>query len=282
MSICVSQWLVLLTTPAITYSTAANSHGPLAVLRHLKRDDIEIINAYGKTRSPEFLAMNPCHTCPTIELDGDNGAIWESCAIMRYLCVNSDGGDDLYPSDATLRGKVRTALLLRLSLWLNLPCFCEKSRSYTNIIFLCESINVISNIRPLLVSKIDMVMDWRQTSMYPCIPSIAYIVFAMEQDDEQAKKDFKKLLDEHFPTLLNVFMKDTKFCYSDKPTIADLAIAPSLTFLKARKKFWQMVPEEIKDYHKRVLEAFPDTKENFDMLDGMCVGCDFKGHDLEP
>ena len=41
-------------------------------------------------------------------------------------------------------------------------------------------------------------------------------------------------------------------------------------------------PEKVKDYYSRVLEAFPDTKENFDMLDGMCTGYDGEGADCEP
>ena len=106
---------------------AANSQGCIAVVRHLKIEDkVEIVNAFGKTRTEEFIAMNPCHTCPTLQFDGDDGAIWESCAIMRWLCVNNKGGEELYPSDPILRG------------------------------------------------KIDMVMDWRQTGMYSCIPAIAY------------------------------------------------------------------------------------------------------------
>ncbi|KAL7527217.1 hypothetical protein ACHAWF_002093 [Thalassiosira exigua] len=176
--------------------------------------------------------MNPYHTCPTLELDGDDGgAVWESCAIMRYICVNF-GGEDLYPAE--LRG------------------------------------------------KIDMAMDWRQTGMYTCIPDIAYVVFGLPCSDEGAKKSFAKLLDEHFPVLLDVYLKDTPFVYSDKPTIADLSIAPVMTFLKCRKKFWAKVPEEVKEYHARVLAAFPDTKENFDMLDGMCTGYDGPGADLDP
>ena len=94
-------------SPVLYLQSAANSHGCIAIVRHLKLEDkIEIVNAYGKTRTPEFLAINPCHTCPTLELDGDDGAIWESCAIMRYLCLNNDGGEELYPADPVLRGKI--------------------------------------------------------------------------------------------------------------------------------------------------------------------------------
>eukprot|EP00804_Cyclotella_cryptica_P000320 CCRYP_010235-RB/>CCRYP_010235-RB protein AED:0.38 eAED:0.38 QI:209/1/1/1/1/1/2/1463/224 len=212
---------------------SANSHGPIAIVNKLKLTDIAIENAYGKTRTPEFLAMNPCHCCPCLELD-DGDAIWESCAIMRYLVANYDTENSLYPNDAKMRG------------------------------------------------RIDMIMDWRQTTLYPCLPDIAYVVFGMPCSDAGAQKSFAKLMDEHFKTLTDVFLKDTPFCYSDKPTIADLAVAPCLTFIKARSKFWEVVPDKVKQYHARVLEAFPETKENFDMLDAMCTGYDGKGKDLEP
>jgi glutathione S-transferase len=202
-------------------------------VKHLNLD-IEVVNAYGKTRTPEFLAINPCHTAPTLELDGSDGAIWESNAIMRYLCVTSQGGEDLYPADPVLRG------------------------------------------------KIDMVMDWRQTSMYKPMPAIAYVVFGFANDDEAAKKSFAELMNDHFPILSDVYLKDTPFCYSDKPTIADLSIAPVLTFIKCRKNLWAAVPEKVREYHARVLEAFPGVKENFDMLDGMCTGYAGDGADVEP
>lgn len=113
-----------------------------------------------------------------------NRFIPQSSAIMRYLCLNNEGGEELYPSD------------------------------------------------PVLRAKIDMVMDWRQTSVYPCLPDIAYVIFGMSCSDEGAKKGFAKLIDEHFKILTDVYLKDTQFCYSDKPTIADLAVAPALTFIK--------------------------------------------------
>jgi hypothetical protein len=41
------------------------------------------------------------------------------------------------------------------------------------------------------------------------------------------------------------------------------------------------VPKEVKDYHERVLAYFPDTKENFEMLD-VRTGHMGKGADLMP
>jgi glutathione S-transferase len=213
---------------------AANSHGPIAIVKALGLDDVEIVNAYGNTRSDEFIKMNPCHTAPTLELD-DGTAIWESATVMRYLCnISGEKGETLYPKD------------------------------------------------PFKRARVDMALDWRQTSYYPPLQSIGYIVFGMSQDDAQAQADFKKLVDEIFPVLTGTFLKDTKFIYSDTPTIADLSVAPTLTFIKARKNFWAKVPDEVKDYYTRVLEAFPGAKENFDMLEGMCDGCSAEGHDLEP
>ena len=218
--------------------------------------DVEIENAYGKTRSDEFIAMNPCHCCPTLEID-DKNAIWEvryhrkmeilmeylqinfltfyvqSGAILRYLCNISPEGSKLYPSD------------------------------------------------PLQRAKVDMALDWRQTALYPCLPALGYAIFGAPIDVDEARKQFKKLL-EQFTILCDVFLKDTKFIYSDTPTIADLAVAPPLTFIKTLDKFWDAVPEKVKAYHKNVLDAFPEIKENFDMLDAMTTGFTGENHDIEP
>ena len=66
-------------------------------------------NAWGKTRSPEFLAKVPAHLTPAIEhKDHPRGAMWESCAIMMYL-ANKHHLEGLYPTDPGRRALVDSA-----------------------------------------------------------------------------------------------------------------------------------------------------------------------------
>jgi glutathione S-transferase len=66
-------------------------------------------NAWGKTRTPEFLAKIPAHMTPAIEhKEHPRGAMWESCAIMMYL-ANKHKLDHLYPSDPGRRALVDSA-----------------------------------------------------------------------------------------------------------------------------------------------------------------------------
>ncbi|HEX4340747.1 MAG TPA: glutathione S-transferase family protein [Polyangiaceae bacterium] len=66
-------------------------------------------NAWGKTRSPEFMAMIPAHLTPAIEhKDHPRGAMWESCAIMMYL-ANKHHLDALYPADPGRRALIDSA-----------------------------------------------------------------------------------------------------------------------------------------------------------------------------
>ena len=67
-------------------------------------------DAWGKTRSAEFLAMNPAHLTPMIEsAELPKGAIWESCAIMQYLC-NKHGLDKFYPKSPEHRAMIDSAM----------------------------------------------------------------------------------------------------------------------------------------------------------------------------
>jgi len=62
----------------------------------------------GEHLKPEFLAINPQHTIPTIVDDGFN--LWESRAIIVYLVEKYGKTDSLYPKDPQKRALVNQRL----------------------------------------------------------------------------------------------------------------------------------------------------------------------------
>ncbi|SFQ15863.1 glutathione S-transferase [Mesorhizobium sp. NFR06] len=67
-------------------------------------------DAWGHTRSPEFLARNPAHLTPMIEDKGlPRGVLWESCAIMQYL-ANKHGLEKFYPKSPAKRAMIDSAM----------------------------------------------------------------------------------------------------------------------------------------------------------------------------
>ncbi|CAN7291063.1 glutathione S-transferase family protein [Mesorhizobium sp. LjRoot246] len=67
-------------------------------------------DAWGHTRSPEFMARNPAHLTPMIEDKGlPRGVLWESCAIMQYL-ANKHGLEKFYPKAPAKRAMIDSAM----------------------------------------------------------------------------------------------------------------------------------------------------------------------------
>ncbi|MER9950192.1 glutathione S-transferase family protein [Mesorhizobium sp. M0047] len=67
-------------------------------------------DAWGQTRSPEFMARNPAHLTPMIEDKGlPRGVLWESCAIMQYLS-NKHGLEKFYPKAPAKRAMIDSAM----------------------------------------------------------------------------------------------------------------------------------------------------------------------------
>lgn len=125
-----------------------------------------------------------------------------------------------------------------------------------------------------------MVMDWRQTPMCPCLPAVGRAMFGMSVGDDLAKEKFKELVDDHLKALTDMFLKDAKFIYSDTPTIADLAVALPLNYIKARGELWGALPEKVKEHQKAALEAFPETADKLASLNKWATGFDGEGSDL--
>src|SRR3569832_2464942 len=67
-------------------------------------------DVWGTTRSEEFLAKNPAHMTPMLEAkDLPKGAMWESCAIMQYLC-NKHDLTKFYPKSAEQHATIESAM----------------------------------------------------------------------------------------------------------------------------------------------------------------------------
>ena len=66
----------------------------------LEFERIDAGGAYGKTKTPEYLAMNPNSLVPTI--DDEGFILYESNAIVRYLAAKHSA-DKLWPTDLARR-----------------------------------------------------------------------------------------------------------------------------------------------------------------------------------
>src|SRR5438093_12172313 len=72
--------------------------------------DFEEIDVWGKKGTDEFLAKDPADLTPLLEEQGlPRGSMWESCAIMQYLC-NKHGLERFYPTDPARRAMVDSAM----------------------------------------------------------------------------------------------------------------------------------------------------------------------------
>src|SRR6185295_19194561 len=72
--------------------------------------DFDEVDVWGKKSTPEFLSKDPADLTPLLEEDGlPRGSVWESCAIMQYLC-NKHGLDRFYSPDPGERAMTDSAM----------------------------------------------------------------------------------------------------------------------------------------------------------------------------
>jgi glutathione S-transferase len=160
--------------------------------------DFEEVDVWGKTREPEFLAKDPAHLTPMIEESGlPRGSMWESCAIMAYLC-NRHGLDRFYPADPARRAMVDSAMFY-----------------------------VIGTLYPLIT---------RATYPALGFPQYPGEVGSSDADDV-AKAAACEVATEAIAEPLDVFrafyLDGRRFIGGDAPSIADMRLAASLEFLNA-------------------------------------------------
>ena len=160
--------------------------------------EFEEIDVWGKKGTPEFLAKGPADLTPLLEEEGlPRGALWESCAIMQYLC-NKHGLDSFYPTDPARRAMVDSAMFY-----------------------------LIGTLYPYVA---------RATYPTLHFPQYAGEVGWSDADDD-AKNRAASHAAEAIAMPLEVyrtfFLAGQKFIGGDTPSIADIRFAATLEFLRA-------------------------------------------------
>jgi glutathione S-transferase len=155
-------------------------------------------DVWGSTRSPEFLAKCPAHLTPMLESDQlPKGALWESCAIMQYLC-NVYGLEKFYPSDPARRAMIDSAMFY-----------------------------VIGTLYPLIARATYPALG------FPQYPGEVGASEASSAEKEKARKAAAEAIAEPLDVFHNFFFAGKPFIGGDRPSIADIRLAASLEFLAA-------------------------------------------------
>jgi glutathione S-transferase len=160
--------------------------------------DFEEVDMWGKKGTSEFLAKDPADLTPLLEEEGlPRGSLWESCAIMQYLC-NKHGLERFYPSDPAVRAMVDSAMFY-----------------------------VIGTLYPYIT---------RATYPTLNFPQYAGEVGASDADDEakaRAAEAAAAAVAQPLEAFRTFFLADKRFIGGDAPSIADIRLAASLEFLRA-------------------------------------------------
>jgi len=160
--------------------------------------EFEELDVWGKKSTPEFLAKDPADLTPLLEEEGlPKGSIWESCAIMAYLC-NKHGLTQFYPEDPGERAMVDSAMFY-----------------------------LIGTFYPLLA---------RATYPTLGFPQYAGEVGTSDADDEakaKAAKEAEEALAGPLEVFNTFYLDGRPFIGGDQPSIADMRVAATLEFLRA-------------------------------------------------
>jgi glutathione S-transferase len=160
--------------------------------------DFEEVDVWGQTRTPEFLAKDPAHLTPLLEEEGlPRGSLWESCAIMQYLC-NKHGLDRFYPTDPGERAMVDSAMFY-----------------------------LIGTLYPVVA---------RATYPTLGFPQYAGEVATSDADEAmkaKAQKDAEDAIAEPLEAYRQFFLDGRTFIGGEGPSIADIRLAATLEFLRA-------------------------------------------------
>jgi glutathione S-transferase len=183
--------------------------------------DFEERDVWGKKSTPDFLSKDPADLTPLLEETGlPRGSLWESCAIMQYLC-NKHGLDRFYPADPGERAMVDSAMFY-----------------------------LIGTFYPLVARATYPTLGFPQ---YP-----GEVATSEAGDDMKAKaqKDAEEALAEPLEAFRGWFLEGRTFVGGDHPSIADMRWAATLEFLRGIDYEF---PAWAEDYMSAVESALGDA-----------------------
>jgi glutathione S-transferase len=160
--------------------------------------EFEELDVWGKKEEPDFVGKDPALLTPLLEEeDLPRGSLWESCAIMQYLC-NKHGLEQLYPSDPGRRAMVDSAMFY-----------------------------LIGTLYPLVARATYPVLG------FPQYAGEAATSAADDETKAQARADAEAALAQPLEVYRDFFLDGKRFIGGDSPTIADIRLAATLEFLHA-------------------------------------------------
>lgn len=160
--------------------------------------EFEEIDVWGKKGTPDFLRKDPADLTPLLEEPAlPKGSLWESCAIMQYLC-NKHGLSQFYPTDPGQRAMIDSAMFY-----------------------------LIGTLYPLVARAT------YPTLGFPQYPGEVGCSDADAQLKEKAQRDATAALSQPLEAYRAFFLDGKQFIGGDSPSIADIRLAVTLEFLRA-------------------------------------------------
>ena len=160
--------------------------------------DFEENDVWGKKDESRVRGLDPAQLTPMLEEEGlPRGSLWESCAIMQYLC-NKHDLEQFYPKDPAARAMVDSAMFY-----------------------------LVGTLYPLVA---------RATYPALGFPQYAGEVATSDADADmkaKAQQDADDAIAQPLDAYRSFFLDGKAFIGGDGPSIADIRLAATLEFLHA-------------------------------------------------
>jgi glutathione S-transferase len=184
--------------------------------------DFEEVDVWGHQGDADFVAKDPSQLTPLLECDGlPRGALWESCAIMQYLC-NKHGLDALYPTDPGERAMTDSAMCYHLA-----------------------------TLYPLVARATYPTLGFGQYA-----GEVGTAPDASDEMKAQAASDAAAALAKPLDVYQQFFLEGRPFIGGSRPSIADIRLSATLEFLNAIDYDF---PSWASDYMNRMEEALGEA-----------------------